>query len=158
VLRYFAVRPATLRVARRAAALALGALKGDAMNTSFLPRQLVLCLMAGSMLPGLANAQTPGAQTPGALAGSTTGAAKAGFAKPVDMASLNAHRGGNQRVHNEMTLSGATSDNTAINVTSGNNAISAAAFSNMSGIPVVVQNSGSNVLIQNAVILNVKMN
>lgn len=114
------------------------------MTTMYLSRLLFLCLTAGSTLYGLANAQTLPTQ--------------AGFAKPVDNSALNAHRGGNQKVHNEMSLSGTTSDNTAVNVSSGNNAIGAGAFSNMSGIPVVVQNSGSNVLIQNAVILNVKMN
>ena len=117
------------------------------MTTIYRSRLLLVCLTTASALYGLANAQTLPAT-----------AAQAGFAKPVDAHALNAHRGGNQKVHNEMSLSGTTSDNTAVNVSSGNNAIGAGAFSNMSGIPVVVQNSGSNVLIQNAVILNVKMN
>ena len=83
----------------------------------------------------------------------------AGFmARAVDTATLASQRGGSTRVHNDMTLTGTTSDNTAIHVNTGNNAISAGAFANMSGLPVVIQNSGANVLIQNAVILNLQIN
>lgn len=82
----------------------------------------------------------------------------AGFDHPVPAATLGDLRGGSELVHNEMTLSGTTAGNTAINVATGTNTISAGAFSNMSGLPLVVQNSGANVLIQNAVILNLQMN
>jgi hypothetical protein len=80
------------------------------------------------------------------------------FEQPVATARLAALRGGTEVVHNEMTLAGTTTGNSAINVATGSNAISAGAFSSMSGLPVVIQNSGANVLIQNAVILNLQIN
>jgi hypothetical protein len=82
----------------------------------------------------------------------------AAFAQPVDAAVLDTLRGGSQLVHNDMTLTGTTADNTARNVNTGTNTISAGAFSSMSGLPVVIQNSGANVLIQSAVILHLQMN
>jgi hypothetical protein len=83
----------------------------------------------------------------------------AAFAQPVDTAVLDTLRGGSQLlVHNDMTLTGTTADNTARNVNTGTNTISAGAFSSMSGLPVVIQNSGANVLIQSAVILHLQMN
>ncbi|MEO7401694.1 MAG: hypothetical protein ABIV07_13180 [Polaromonas sp.] len=82
----------------------------------------------------------------------------AGFDKPVSTATLERLRGGSEFVHNEMDLTGTTSNNTAINVPTGSNTISSGAFSNMSGMPLVIQNTGANVLIQNAMIVNLKMN
>jgi hypothetical protein len=108
------------------------------------------CAALALVLPLLATAQ-PAPEQAGA-----TGSAI--FNNPVATAELAAYRGGTEVVHNEMTLAGSTTDNTAINVATGSNAISAGAFSSMSGLPVVIQNSGANVLIQNAVILNLQIN
>jgi hypothetical protein len=80
------------------------------------------------------------------------------FKQPVSNATLANYRGGASITNSEMTLSGLTSGNTAVNVVSGTNTIGMGAFANMSGLPLVVQNSGANVLIQNAVILNLQMN
>ena len=80
------------------------------------------------------------------------------FMHPVSSATLAEYRGGASVTNSEMTLSGLTSGNTAVNVVSGTNTIGMGAFANMSGLPLVVQNSGANVLIQNAVILNLQMN
>jgi hypothetical protein len=103
------------------------------------------CLLAGLAFCGPANAQAQPAPP--------------GFtAQPVDTGTLATQRGGSTRVHNDMALTGTTSDNTAVRVNTGDNAISAGALANMSGMPVVIQNSGANVLIQNAVILNLQMN
>ena len=103
------------------------------------------CLVAGMVFCGPANAQAQSAPS--------------GFmARPVDTSTLASQRGGSTRVHNDMTLTGTTSDNTAVRVNTGDNAISAGALANMSGMPVVIQNSGANVLIQNAVILNLQIN
>jgi hypothetical protein len=104
-----------------------------------------LCLVAGLALYGHANAQAQ-PEPPGFMA------------RPVDTGTLATQRGGSTRVHNDMTLTGTTSDNTAVRVNTGDNAISAGALANMSGMPVVIQNSGANVLIQNAVILNLQIN
>lgn len=111
-------------------------------------------------LPAQAMAQTSPAQqdATATVVLSATPTGLAGFDKPVEAALLEAYRGGREVVVNDMTLSGTTANNTAINVATGTNAISAGAFSNMSGIPLVVQNSGANVLIQNAVIVNLQMN
>ncbi len=79
------------------------------------------------------------------------------FGAPVGDRALAGLRGGSELTHNDMTLSGTTSGNTAERVVTGSNTISSGAFASMSGIPLVVQNSGANVLIQNAVIVNVKM-
>ena len=117
---------------------------------------LAYAALAGA-LPAQALAQTFAAEplTPGTAQHS---AGPEGFDKPVPAATLSHYRGGSELVHNDMTLSGTTAGNTAINVATGTNTISAGAFSNMSGLPLVVQNSGANVLIQNAVILNLQMN
>jgi hypothetical protein len=80
------------------------------------------------------------------------------FMQPVTSATLAKYRGGTSITNSEMTLSGLTAGNTAVNVVSGSNMIGMGAFANMSGLPLVVQNSGANVLIQNAVILNLQMN
>ncbi len=80
------------------------------------------------------------------------------FLQPVSSATLAKYRGGASVTNSEMTLSGLTTGNTAVNVVSGANTIGMGAFANMSGLPLVVQNSGANVLIQNAVILNLQMN
>jgi hypothetical protein len=91
-----------------------------------------------------------------ALAGAEAGAGL--FDAPVAADLLDGLRGGSDTVHNDMTLTGATTGNTAIGVATGSNAIGSGAFSGMSGLPVVIQNSGANVLIQNAVILHLEMN
>ena len=80
------------------------------------------------------------------------------FMNPVSSATLAGYRGGASVTNSEMTLSGLTAGNTAVNVVTGTNTIGMGAFANMSGLPLVVQNSGANVLIQNAVILNLQMN
>ena len=80
------------------------------------------------------------------------------FMQSVSSATLATYRGGASITNSEMTLSGLTAGNTAVNVVSGTNTIGMGAFANMSGLPLVVQNSGANVLIQNAVILNLQMN
>lgn len=80
------------------------------------------------------------------------------FMLPVSTSTLATHRGGASITNSEMTLSGLTAGNTAVNVVTGANTIGMGAFANMSGLPLVVQNSGANVLIQNAVILNLQMN
>jgi hypothetical protein len=80
------------------------------------------------------------------------------FMQPVSSDKLSSYRGGASITNSEMTLSGLTAGNTAVNVVSGTNWIGSGAFANMSGLPLVVQNSGANVLIQNAVILNLQMN
>lgn len=115
------------------------------------------CTALVGALPAQALAQTAMVEplTPDAALHS---ARPAGFDNPVPAARLGDFRGGSDLVHNEMTLTGTTAGNTAINVATGTNTISAGAFSNMSGLPLVVQNSGANVLIQNAVILNLQMN
>lgn len=116
----------------------------------------LVCLALGSMLPQPAPAQTRPAKS--SVAASPAPANSPGFAKAVDAGTLDAYRGGNVKVYNDMALSGTTAGNSARNVTTGNNDISSGAFSSMSGMPVVIQNSGANVLIQNAVILNLQMN
>jgi hypothetical protein len=88
----------------------------------------------------------------------TRSAAALAFSSPVSADMLEEHRGGSAAVRSEMTLTGNTSGNTAINVAAGNNAINAGSFSNLSGLPVVIQNSGANVLIQSALILNLTIN
>ncbi|MFZ2388886.1 MAG: hypothetical protein WAW69_13895 [Polaromonas sp.] len=103
-------------------------------------------------------AQTFAQSSPVEQATESTIAQTAGFDKPVSTATLEELRGGSEFVHNDMTLTGTTSGNTAINVATGTNTISAGAFSSMSGLPVVIQNSGANVLIQNALILNLQTN
>lgn len=115
------------------------------------------CAALAGALPVQALAQTVTAEslTPDTAQHS---AGPEGFDKPVPAATLGNYRGGSELVHNDMTLSGTTAGNTAINVATGTNTISAGAFSNMSGLPLVVQNSGANVLIQNAVILNLQVN
>lgn len=72
-------------------------------------------------------------------------------------AQLDGYRGGFDVVKNDMQLSGAVTNNSAVDVLSGSNFIADGSFANASGMPMVVQNSGSNVLIQNATIINVQM-
>jgi hypothetical protein len=59
-------------------------------------------------------------------------------------------------VKNDMALSGAVSDNAAVDVRTGSNFVGQGAFNNASGLPTVIQNSGANVLIQNATIINIQ--
>ena len=80
---------------------------------------------------------------------------RTGWGQPLAGPQLQAYRGG-AAVHNDMTLSGQVSDNTAVQVSSGSNLIGVGAFAQASGLPTVIQNSGSNVLIQNATIINVQ--
>ena len=99
--------------------------------------------MLFTSLPAQVIAQTTSAQ-PVTVDFAVPSASPAGFDKPVSAEALEGYRGGTEVVHNDMTLTGTTTDNTAINVATG--------------IPVVIQNSGANVLIQNALILNLQMN
>lgn len=80
-----------------------------------------------------------------------------GFGTPLASAQLAGYRGGFDVVNNDMQLSGAVTNNSAVDVLSGSNFIADGSFANASGMPMVVQNSGSNVLIQNATIINVQM-
>lgn len=80
-----------------------------------------------------------------------------GFGTPLASAQLDGYRGGFDVVKNDMQLSGAVTNNSAVDVLSGSNFIANGSFANASGMPMVVQNSGSNVLIQNAMIINVQM-
>lgn len=77
-------------------------------------------------------------------------------ARPVDLVSLSAKRGG-AGVLNDMKLKGVVADNQASQLTTGNNVLSDGAFSGSVGLPMVIQNSGNNVLIQNATIVNVQV-
>lgn len=122
------------------------------------------CTMTSLTAPVLAQSATtepaPAAALAGAPSTALAGAADHTglFDAPVAADLLEGLRGGSDTVHNDMTLTGATTGNTAIAVATGSNAIGSGAFSGMSGLPVVIQNSGANVLIQNAVILNLEMN
>ena len=80
-----------------------------------------------------------------------------GFGTPLASARLDGYRGGFDVVKNDMQLTGAVTNNSAVDVLSGSNFIADGSFANASGMPMVVQNSGSNVLIQNAMIINVQM-
>lgn len=120
-----------------------------------MPLSCAVCGLVLSTLVATVAAQTPGPLPPDAAAADNAGQPR--FDQPVDLATLDSHRG-RLLVHNDMTLTGTTAGNTAEQVNTGSNAISAGAFANMSGIPVVIQNSGANVLIQSAVILNLQMN
>lgn len=80
-----------------------------------------------------------------------------GLGAPLASAQLDGYRGGFDVVKNDMQLSGAVTNNSAVDVLSGSNFIADGSFANASGMPMVVQNSGSNVLIQNATIINVQM-
>ena len=117
----------------------------------------LVCLALSSMLTTQSEAKTRPAKSKVAVSTVST-ASPPGFAKAVDVATLDTLRGGRVQVRNDMTLTGTTAGNTARNVNTGSNDIGSGAFSSMSGIPVVIQNSGANVLIQNAVILNLQMN
>lgn len=117
----------------------------------------LVCLALSSMLTTQSEAKTRPAKSKVAVSTAST-ASPPGFAKAVDVATLDTLRGGRVQVRNDMTLTGTTAGNTARNVNTGSNDIGSGAFSSMSGIPVVIQNSGANVLIQNAVILNLQMN
>lgn len=119
-----------------------------------------VCAVLGAgaaALPAPAFAQTapPPASAP-ALAADDSPAGF--FDQPVATGRLQDARGGSQTVQNDMTLSGATTGNTAINLSTGANTIGAGAFSSMSGLPVVIQNSGANVLIQNATLVHLELN
>lgn len=118
-----------------------------------------VCAVLGAgaaALPAVAFAQTapPPANAPGLTADRQAGV----FDQPVAAERLQDARGGSQTVQNDMTLSGAATGNTAINLSTGANTIGAGAFSGMSGLPVVIQNSGANVLIQNATIVHLELN
>lgn len=80
------------------------------------------------------------------------------FGQPADLGKLEQSRGGTDisNVTNNTRLSGAVTDNSAINVVTGNNTIDAGSFANMAGIPVVIQNTGANVLIQSSTTVNLQ--
>lgn len=79
-----------------------------------------------------------------------------GLGTALDPSALDAYRGGDDSVENDVDIRGQVGGNTAQNTISGNNTLSGDAFSNASGISTVIQNSGSNVLIQNGMIVNVQ--
>ena len=79
-----------------------------------------------------------------------------GLGPALDPSALDAYRGGDDSVENDVDIHGQVDGNTAQNTISGNNTLSGEAFSNASGISTVIQNSGSNVLIQNGMIVNVQ--
>jgi hypothetical protein len=79
-----------------------------------------------------------------------------GFGPAADLGKLDHARGGTD-THNDTSLSGIVTNNSAVNVVTGNNVIDAGSFANMSGIPVVIQNTGANVLIQNSTVVNLQM-
>lgn len=81
-----------------------------------------------------------------------------GLGPALDPAALDAYRGGDDSVENDVDIHGQVGGNTAQNTISGNNTLNGDAFSNASGISTVIQNSGSNVLIQNGMIVNVQFN
>src|SRR5688500_16598230 len=69
-----------------------------------------------------------------------------GLGPALDPSALEAYRGGDDSVENDVDIHGQVGGNTAQNTISGNNTLSGDAFSNASGISTVIQNSGSNVL------------
>lgn len=79
--------------------------------------------------------------------------------RPLDSASLGAHRGGSEliQLHADSALDGIVGGNEASNVRTGGNLITAGSFAGASGLATVVQNSGNNVLIQNSTIVNVQV-
>ena len=79
-----------------------------------------------------------------------------GLGPALDPSALEAYRGGDDSVENDVDIHGQVGGNTAQDTISGNNTLSGDAFSNASGISTVIQNSGSNVLIQNGMIVNVQ--
>jgi len=80
------------------------------------------------------------------------------FGQAADLGQLEQQRGGTDtsNVTNNTRISGAVTDNTAINVVTGSNTIDAGSFANMAGIPVVIQNTGANVLIQSSTTVNLQ--
>jgi hypothetical protein len=60
-------------------------------------------------------------------------------------------------VHNNQTITGTVTGDSATQVTTGANSISGDSFVGASGLPSVIQNTGNNVLIQNGVIVNVQL-
>lgn len=80
----------------------------------------------------------------------------ADFGMPMPLGMLDNYRGGFDTVNNDMQLSGAVTNNSAVHVTTGSNYIADGSFTNANGFPMVIQNSGANVLIQNATIINVQ--
>lgn len=78
------------------------------------------------------------------------------FGVPIPVSALDSYRGGFDMVNNNMQLSGAVTNNSAVHVMTGSNYIADGSFANASGFPMVIQNSGANVLIQNATIINVQ--
>jgi hypothetical protein len=108
--------------------------------------------------PVIAGMAALGLQVAGAgtLAERPPAAAIAGFGTPVASGALDGYRGGFDMVKNDMALSGAVSDNAAVDVRTGSNFVGQGAFNNASGLPTVIQNSGANVLIQNATIINIQ--
>jgi hypothetical protein len=79
-----------------------------------------------------------------------------GFGRSLDPVALDAYRGGDDSVANDVRIRGQVDGNTAQNTVSGDNTLTGGAFSNASGISTVIQNSGSNVLIQNGMVVNVQ--
>ena len=79
-----------------------------------------------------------------------------GMGSPIDVARLDALRGGDGSVDNDVILQGTVTDNSADHVLSGPNAISDGAFANAAGINTAIQNTGSNVLIQNGMVVNIQ--
>ncbi|WP_156116603.1 hypothetical protein [Massilia sp. 9096] len=80
------------------------------------------------------------------------------FGQAADLGQLEQSRGGTDtsNVTNNTRISGAVTDNNAINVVTGSNTIDAGSFANMAGIPVVIQNTGANVLIQSSTTVNLQ--
>jgi hypothetical protein len=80
------------------------------------------------------------------------------FGQAADLGQLEQQRGGTDtsNVTNNTRISGAVTDNSAINVVTGSNTIDAGSFANMAGIPVVIQNTGANVLIQSSTTVNLQ--
>ncbi len=103
------------------------------------------------------------ADEPAAVGAPVEATARLSFAVPIeglgpamDPTTLEAYRGGDDSVENDVDIHGQVGGNTAQNTVSGNNTLGGDAFSNASGISTVIQNSGSNVLIQNGMIVNVQ--
>ena len=105
---------------------------------------------------GMAAAATAATPVTAATPAPDEGANALGFGPAADLGKLERSRGGTD-THNDTSLSGIVTNNSAVNVVTGNNVIDAGAFANMSGIPVVIQNSGANVLIQNSTVVNLQM-
>lgn len=79
-----------------------------------------------------------------------------GFGQAVSTGTLGSYSGGSF-VHNNQTITGTVTGDSATQVTTGTNSISGDSFAGASGLPSVIQNTGNNVLIQNGVIVNVQL-